>query len=422
MKTPTVIIGAGLMGLCTAQALQARGREVLILERREDVGLETSFANGGMLTPSQAGPWNEPGVFWNLLRWIGRPAAPMLLRPSHLHEYWGWGLRFLHHSARSRHGEAACANTALGALSLQQTQQLREQLDLDYRASARGTLKVFRDEAGLQHAAAQAELLRQVNLRFEVLDVAQLLRVEPSLQPVAPALVGAVLFPDDESGDAHQFCRALRHQLLNAGVQMQFGVEVQAIEREQGRVTAVRTDQGRITTNDVVVCAAARSTALLGGAGSHLQIRPVKGYSLSVDDAPAATRPSRPIVDESLHAAVTPLDAELRIAGTAEFAGWDARLDPARVDNLWSLLQAVLPEAAAQVDRAAARAWCGFRPMAADGRPYIGALSVRGLWLNAGHGHLGWTQCAGSAELLAALMHGEPAPIDPAPYAAQRRA
>lgn len=422
MTQSTLVIGAGLIGLTTAQALHARGHAVSVLERNADVGLETSFANGGMLTPSQAGPWNEPGVFWDLLRWLGRSEAPMLLRPGALPAYAGWGLRFLRHSARAAHRRAAVANTALGALSLARLQALRERLGLHYRESAQGTLKVFRDEASWQHAAEQAELLRDVGLNFEVLDRAQLLAAEPSLSEVAAQLVGGVLFPADESGDAHQFCLRLREHLVGQGVRIEHGVAVDRIEMNHAGVQAVHAGSRRFDASRVVVCAAARSAELLGGAGRHLCIRPVKGYSLSIDDAPADLLPSRPLVDEALHAAITPLAGEIRIAGTAEFAGWDARIDPARIDNLWHLLEQVTPTLAARVDRSRARPWCGFRPMAADGRPYIGALMPRGLYLNAGHGHLGWTQCVGSAELLAALIDGEPPPIDPSPYSALRRA
>lgn len=422
MTQSTLVIGAGLIGLTTAQALHARGHAVIVLERNADVGLETSFANGGMLTPSQSGPWNEPGVFWDLLRWLGRSEAPMLLRPRAMPGYARWGLRFLRHSARANHRRAAIANTALGALSLARLQTLRSALGLHYRESSRGTLKVFRDQAGWQHAAEQAGLLTDVGLSFEVLDRAQLVATEPALREVATQLVGGVLFPADESGDAHQFCERLRERLVEQGVRFEHGVTVDRIEINHAGVQAVHTGQRRWSAQQVVVCAAARSAELLGAAGRHLSIRPVKGYSLSIDDAPAELLPSRPIVDEGLHAAVTPLGGEIRIAGTAEFAGWDAHIDPARINNLWHLLEQVTPSLAARVDRAAARPWCGFRPMAADGRPYIGALEPRGLYLNAGHGHLGWTQCVGSAELLAALMEGEPPPIDPQPYSALRRA
>ena len=422
MTQSTLVIGAGLIGLTTAQALHARGHAVTVLERNADVGLETSFANGGMLTPSQAGPWNEPGVLWDLLRWLGRSEAPMLLRPRALPAYAGWGLRFLRHSAWAAHRQAAVANTALGALSLARLQTLRATLGLHYRESARGTLKVFRDPASWQHAAEQAGLLSDVGLTFEVLDRAQLAAAEPALGEVAAQLVGGVLFPSDESGDAHLFCQRLREHLLAQGVCIEHGVAVERIEINADGVQGVQAGPRRWSASRVVVCAAARSADLLGAAGRHLSIRPVKGYSLSIDDAPAELLPSRPIVDEGLHAAVTPLAGEIRIAGTAEFAGWDAHIDPARIDNLWHLLEQVTPSLAARVDRTAARPWCGFRPMAADGRPYIGALAPSGLYLNAGHGHLGWTQCVGSAELLAALMDGEPPPVDPAPYSALRRA
>jgi D-amino-acid dehydrogenase len=161
------------------------------------------------------------------------------------------------------------------------------------------------------------------------------------------------------------------------------------------------------------------STALLAACGVRVHVRPVKGYSLSVRIDPGAG-PRHALSDDSLHAVMTPLGTTLRLAGTAEFSGWDLSLRPGRVEALWRLLAALSPTLARSVDRAGAQPWCGLRPMSADGRPYIGPTSVDGLYVNTGHGHLGWTQAAGSASLLAQLICGAPAAIDPRPFALTR--
>jgi D-amino-acid dehydrogenase len=412
-------VGGGLLGLASAYALHEAGYRVELLEAREDVALETSFANGGILTPSMPDPWNAPGVHWRLLRWLGREDAPMLLRPSAIPGYFGWGLRFLAGSAPDSFNASMRANYRLCAYSLEILRAWRAALDLQYAQGTRGTLEVYRDVRSFEQAVHELATLAPLGLKGTPLDPAATAHLEPLLDEVKGDLIGAIHFPQDESGDAFLFCRALRERLVARGVGLRLDTRVRKVRIAGGRASGVESDSGFIPASQVVLAAGPWSRELLAVCGVAVAVRPVKGYSLSIPIDPAAG-PRHALSDDSLHAVMTPLGATLRLAGTAEFSGWDMTLRPQRIEALWRLLKALSPTLARQVDRATARSWCGLRPMSADGRPYVGASAVEGLYVNTGHGHLGWTQAAGSAALLAQLMTGAATTIDPRPYALSR--
>jgi D-amino-acid dehydrogenase len=410
-----IVVGGGLAGLASAAALAEAGYSVQVLERREGVGLETSFANGGLLTPSMPHPWNSPGVWRLLLKWLGREDAPMLLRLAALGGYVGWGLRFLSASSPRRYRAATEANFALCDYSLRCLQRWRRDLHLDYAADTRGTLNVYRDRREFEHGLRAVAALEPVGLRYSVLDAAGAARLEPLLEAVRGAIVGAIHYPTDETGNAYLFCRELEQRLLARGVRISARTAVRSLRIAAGRVAGVETSDGFIAATQVVVAAGPWSTALLAQ-GVRLHVQPVKGYSLSVPGVDPALMPRLALIDDSLHAVMTPLGDTLRLAGTAEFGGWDPSIRPKRLEALWKLPAVLTPALSRALDHTRARGWCGLRPMSADGTPYIGASAIGGLWVNAGHGHLGWTQAAGSACLLAQLMSGAPAAIDPAPY------
>ncbi len=415
-RNDVVVIGGGLAGLGCAWALNEQGYSVRVIEQLDQVASATSFANAGMLTPSMADPWNSPGIWRTLLKYAGREQGPIVLRSRALPAYLRWGMRFLRFSSAARHRHSTRANFMLAMHSLAQFQRLRRQTQFDYDLRTAGTLQLFRDQASLDQAGAHAQRLRQFGLRADVLDRAEVLRREPSLTGSAAALRGGILFPDDETGDAHRYCLALAEYLRGRGVQFDFATTVHGLRVQAGQLVAVQTSCGELDARRVVVSAAAASPGLVARLGIHLPIRPVKGYSLTVAVADSCGFPQRSLIDHHLHGAITPLDGRLRLAGTAELAGFDPQLRRSRLDQLWHMLGALLPGIEAQLDRESAQAWCGFRPMSADGIPYIGASPIGGLYINTGHGHLGWTQSMGSGQLIADLISGKAPEIDPAPY------
>lgn len=415
-----IIIGAGLAGVTAAWALRQRGWNVTVLDAREGPALETSFANAGALTPSEPEPWNAPGVHWQLLASLGDPHAAMKLRLKPLPGLVGWGLRFLRNSTRSRYEAAARANYQLSRYSLRRVQDLRDTLGLEFDNLRSGTLKVCRDARALEETARAADSLRDAGLNYRLLDRAETIALEPQLAGIGDALAGAVHYPDDESGDAHQFTTALAAAAETAGVEFEWNTKVAGLIDRGGHIVGVRTATEDIEVDAVVVAAGHAAWRLLAPLGLHLPVRPVKGYSLTLDMSGINDAPRVPVVDEALHAIVTPMGDRLRVAGTAEIAGEDDSLNPQRLDNLRQLLCGIYPELGARLLERPSTPWAGLRPMSADGRPLIGETRARGLWLTTGHGHLGWTQSLGSAELLASLMSDDEAPVEPAAFSASR--
>ncbi|MCC7411902.1 MAG: D-amino acid dehydrogenase [Gammaproteobacteria bacterium] len=415
-----IVIGAGLNGVCTAYFLRRHGCEVTVVDRQSGPAMETSFANGGMLTPSQAHPWNEPGVAVKLLKWIGREDSPFLLRPRALPHLLGWGLRFLGNSLPARHRYNAMRNAVLGAYNLRELDTLRTQAALHYTGARLGTMKLSRDHATLDHLAALSAQLAPQGLRYEVLDRRATVAVEPALETIADQLAGAIYYPDDEAGDAHEFCVALAERARREGVDFQHATTVQALRCEQGRFHAIETSAGSLSADACVIAAGSYTPLLARAVGVRVPVRPVKGYSLSIAMQGWNGPPRVPLVDEGLHIAATPLGERLRIAGTAEFTGYDLSLPERRVEHLFRVARELYPALAGIVDRAGIDPWCGLRPMSCDGVPILGTTPIDKLYLNTGHGHLGWTLCVGSGRIVADVVTGQGAAIDPAPYALAR--
>lgn len=412
-----LIIGAGLIGVTSAYALRRRGHEVVVIEREAGPGLQTSFANGSLLTPSMPEPWNAPGCWRTLLASLGRSDSPMQLRARALPALTHWGLAFLRNSSTVRYQRNVIRNLRLALYSLQVMASIRRDTAIEYGRTARGTLRLFREAAALDRALAASPLASE-GLTFRRLSKEQTLELEPALAPAASKFVGSIHYPVDETGDAHRFCRGLAEQARREGVQFRFGTEVLSIEVEAGRVTAIVGAGERFEADKYLVAAASYSTPLLKSVGIDLPVQPVKGYSVTFDHPPQADSLRIPIIDDDFHAVVVPLEGAIRVAGTAEFAGYDRSPNPPRTRNLLKLLQQVLPQL--HFDVAAAKSWCGLRPVSSDGVPIIGPTALSNLAVNTGHGPLGWTMAAGSAELLADLIDGRPPAVDPSSYDLKR--
>ncbi len=410
------IIGSGLLGVATAWFLRRRGAEVTVLERRDRAAQETSFANAGMLTPSMSDPWNAPGLLGKLVRGVTRENSAMVLRLAALPAMAAWGLRFLRNSAPARYRAHTLLNLRLARHSLGVLRELRQELGIEHDALANGTLKLFRERADMEPFLALARLLAEEGIEHRELDAAQTVALEPSLAGIEHKLSGALHYPGDESGDARIFCEALAGHAQRAGVEFRFGVAVRDWRYERSRISALLTDHGAVAADTFVLCAGSYSPLLLRRLGLRLPIRPVKGYSITFDAANWPWRPRRPLIDEGLHAAVTPLGGRLRVAGTAELAGYDTAIRPARIENLKHMLRELFPGCEERLDSLALEEWAGLRPMSADGVPVIGPTAFENLYLNTGHGHLGWTLSCGSGELLAELIHGRSTALDLAPY------
>jgi D-amino-acid dehydrogenase len=415
-----VIVGSGLQGVASAWFLTQRGCSVTVLDRENAACRGTSYANAGMLTPSMADPWNEPGVFGNLVRWLGQEEAPFLLRLSALPSLLGWSRSFLMNARPAPFRANMEKNLRLASYSLRVLEELRRLPGLHYDERRNGTIKVFREQQAFDHAMKRNEILAELGLEVRAVSAGEAARIEPALAPVSARLKGGIHCPVDESGDARLFTEGVARLAREGGAQFEFDTQVVGWQHSGDRVTAAISTNGRHAADAFVIAAGSWSPQLVKGLRLSIPVRPVKGYSITVPFGDWESPPQMPVIDDALHTAATPLGRRLRVAGTAELAGYDLSLTPARLENLYRLLLALFPSIAPHVDRALALPWAGLRPVCADGVPLIGRYRYRNLFLNTGHGHLGWTLCAGSARLLADLIAGVAPEIDAAPYDAQR--
>ncbi len=371
------------------------------------MGEGACFANGAMLCPSQTEPWNRPGVLSSLLRSFKDPGSAIKVRLHAMPSLMTWGWRFLRNATPERHALATRRIYELAQYSLEVFQPYLERHAAAFDAARCGTMKIFRSQESLDaHIAVNAQL-EPLGLSYQVLDRGGLVAVEPQLQPIGEELVGAIRFPADIVADANKFCRVLADDLVQMGAEIHTGCTVEALLGEGEAITGARTRQGEYRAENTVLTLGADPGRVAARAGVRLPIRPVKGYSITYETAMANASPAIPVVDDTLHVGVIPVGSRLRVAGTADFAGYDQRISSERVANLESVLSRLYPDLSPELAVRGGRPWVGFRPMSADGLPFIGPTQRPGLWVNAGHGHLGWTLAAGSAEILADLLLGE---------------
>ncbi len=414
-----IVIGCGLAGITTAYFLREQGAEVTVIDRAAGAARETSFANGSLLTPSLADPWNSPGIFTTLVRSLGDENAAMLLRPGQLPHIWRWGLKFIANSSRSLYAATYLENVRFSVYSQQVLSELLQRQPLQFEHAADGTVKIFDSEEAYAEGIKVAHWLKQVDIDHQPLSREELIELEPQLTPVQDRLFGGIHYPADEVGNAQFFCDSLCAVMQEMGVEFRFSEQVRRIEMNNRRVESLVTAREVLRADRYVLAAGSYSPLLSRQMGFRLPIVPVKGYSLTLHVADPAEMPRYPIIDESIHAAVVPLGGDkVRVAGTAEFAGYDTIVRPERIANLQGLLGKVYPHLL--VDGQQPETWCGLRPMCADGRPVIGNSPVDNLFVNTGHGALGWTLACGSGKALADQITGEAAAYDMAPFSYAR--
>jgi D-amino-acid dehydrogenase len=401
-----LILGGGIVGVASAYYLLLDGHEVELVERRPAAGLETSWGNGAILHPSSVQPWAAPGMPRKILRWIGREEAPMVLRLQALPAMWRWGLAYLRNCAPARHRAHALANLALALESVRLLGEIRERTGIADDAAKRGVLKIYPSEAALDEAFAAHAWLAAAGLAVERLDGAACRALEPALAAAAQPVAGGLLFPQDEVGDCAAFTQALAGWCVRHGLRARFGVEVRTLELERGRVAAVESSAGRLAADAVVVALGSWTAPFLRRAGLDLPIYPVKGVSLTAPREPWPEAPRTAIIDDTRKFALTPLGERLRVAGSAEIAGYDATPDPRRVAMLSGCVTGTFPAFAACARDPRARAWAGLRPVTPTGVPLIGPTAIEGLYLNSGHGHAGWTMGCGSGRRIAEILGG----------------
>lgn len=422
-----VVLGAGVIGVTAAHYLREDGHEVVVIDRAEGPGLETSFANGGQISASHAYPWASPNAPAKILAWLGRKDAPLSFPLRADPAQWLFGLRFLWNCRKGAFLRNAARNLDLALESRRLLGSLRQERGLRYDERQQGILHIFRSQKAMEAALALADSLQSWGLTMHRLDRQGCLALEPALSTGPDDLLGGLHTPDDESGDAYLFTRALAEDLVGRGVQFRYGETVVAIESEGHRVTGIRCqrrtaagtleDSERVQGDAYVVALASFSKDLLAPLGISLPIYPAKGYSVTIPVGPRNGAPEVSLIDEEHKIVYSRLGEKLRVAGTAEFRGFDMTIDPARAGAIRTLAQRQFPAAG---DFSRAEFWTGLRPLTPDGGPIIGGTAYRNLYLNTGHGTLGWTMACGSGQLLAEILSSRTGSLSPSAYGLER--
>lgn len=417
-----VVLGAGIVGVTAAWELRRDGHDVTLVDRHAVPAAETSFANGGQISPSHADPWAAPGTLLRALRWTVDPAAPLKLTPSLDVARLGWFARFVANCGRARHAENTERMARLALYSRDRLRQFNSTEKLAYNRRQTGLLHIFRDAAAFEAAKPQAARVTELGCERLPVSVDECIAIEPALKNASKQLVGGFSSPGDESGDARLFAERLTRLAKKRGLVLRLGETVEDLVREGGRVRAVELAGGERLDADAVVCAmGAFSTPFLRGLGLSLPVQPAKGYSITVPSKPARAAPKVALIDDARKLVVSRLGGQVRIAGMAEFAGFDTSVPGPRPKVLARHAFQLLPGLRHHQDKGAdLRFWAGLRPQTPDGVPVIGATPIEGLYLDTGHGTLGWTMAMGSARLLADIIGGRAAALPTEGYALSR--
>lgn len=403
-----VVIGAGVVGITTAFYLARQGAQVTVVERQPGCGLETSFANGGQISANHVTPWATPATPWKALKWLGRSDAPLLLHLRWDPLLFGWLWRFLSNCTTARVRRNVERALRLALYSRREIARLRNENDLRYDALQRGILHIFRDRAEYEAALPLVDVMARLGCERRIISTADCIALEPALSAVAPQLIGGIFSPDDESGDAYKFTMELSQRCAALGVTFRYATEVKSLVESYGRIEALKTSTGTITGECFVVACGSFSPRLVRPLGLHLPIYPGKGYSVTMPIVAPSLAPTVSLIDDEFKMVYSRLGDRLRIAGTAEFTGYDARIDDARAQFMLAKATELFPHCG-DVDRA--EFWAGLRPSTPDGVPIIGATPIRNLFLNTGHGTLGWTMACGSGRVVADAILGRPPAI-----------
>lgn len=403
------VLGGGVIGVTTAYYLARDGHRVTVLDRREGVGLEASFANGGQLSYSYVAPLAQPSILPSLPSLLLMRDSALRFAPRLDCQQWRWLLAFL----RACRKEVASQTTAhLLALSLYSRSLLHalvgeEALDFDYKRN--GKLVVFRSREAFEQAQRQMEFQATLGCEQQALHAEACVALEPAIEPLWSELAGGIYTPSEDVGDCHQFTVELARLARDKyGAQFIYGAQIQELRTANGRVAAVRTQQGDIEADAFAVSAGMSSVRLLEPLGVKLLLYPLKGYSLTVPLDSSHSTPTVSVTDADNKVVYAKLGERLRVAGMIDITG-NASPDPRRLDLLQRQARQAFPRGG---DYNRAEGWSGQRPATPSGKPVLGSTPYTNLWLNTGQGALGFTLACGSARLVADCIAQRPPALD----------
>ncbi len=404
-----VILGAGVIGVTSAWYLARAGHEVTVIDRQPGPALETSFANAGEISPGYASPWAAPGIPMKAMKWLFMRHAPLIIQPRPDLAKIEWVARMLGNCTSKAYGINKSRMVRLAEYSRDCLITLRAETGISYDERTQGTLQLFRTQKQVDAAYKDIKVLKADGVPFEVLDVQGCIAAEPGLAPNRDKIAGGLRLPGDETGDCFKFTNSLADMARAAGVVFRYGVSIHGLERDGDRIAAVATSEGRVGADAFVLAMGSYSPAIARPFGMRLPVYPVKGYSITVPIMAADRAPVSTVMDETHKIAITRLGDRIRVGGMAEISGFNNDLHPKRRATLVHSVEDLFGGAG---DQSRATFWSGLRPMTPDGTPIVGRSTVPNLYLNTGHGTLGWTMAAGSGRVLADMISGHAPQID----------
>ncbi|WP_321858640.1 D-amino acid dehydrogenase [Burkholderia cenocepacia] len=398
-----VILGSGVVGVASAYYLARAGHEVTVIDREAGPALETSFANAGQISPGYAAPWAAPGVPLKAVKWMFEKHAPLAIRLDGTRFQLQWMVQMLRNCTAERYAVNKGRMVRLAEYSRDCLQALRADTGIEYEGRTGGTLQLFRTQQQLDGAAKDIAVLQEANVPFELLSPADLKKAEPALAAVSHKLTGGLRLPGDETGDCQLFTTRLAALAESLGVKFRYNTPIDALAIAGGKIAGVQCGSETVRADAYVVALGSYSTRFISNL-MKIPVYPLKGYSITAPIVNEAAAPVSTVLDETYKIAITRFDQRIRVGGMAEIVGFDKTLRAARRETLEMCVNDLFPGGG---DTSKATFWTGLRPMTPDGTPIVGRTPVSNLFLNTGHGTLGWTMSCGSGQLLADLISGK---------------
>jgi D-amino-acid dehydrogenase len=398
-----IVLGAGVIGVTTAYYLAKAGAEVRVLDRQPGPGMETSFANAGELSYGMTSPWAAPGIPMKAVKWLFMRHRPLFIWPMVDPVMWDWGLRMLRNCNEASYRLNKGRMVRISNYSRDAMTDLLAEVPLDFDLREKGTLQLFRTEKQLKGSKADQEVLAEYDSPFEVLDRDECLAVEPGLVHVADKFVGGLRLTADRTGDCRMFTLALAEKTAELGVSYRYGNTISGFTHQGDRITSVETEHGPETADTYICALGPYAPILMRAVGIKLPIYPIKGYSITLPVIDDAAAPQSTLMDETHKVAITRLGDRIRVAGQAEIIGYNAKLGRGATETVRYVVSDLFPKGG---DVSRAEGWTGLRPMTPDGTPVIGPTRYANLFLNTGHGTLGWTMSCGSGRAVADAVLG----------------
>jgi D-amino-acid dehydrogenase len=395
-----IVLGSGVIGVTSAFYLARAGHEVTVIDREAGPALETSFANAGQISPGYSTPWASPGVPLKAVKWMFQKHAPLAIRLDGTQFQLRWMWQMLQNCTAERYAVNKARMVRLAEYSRDCLQALRADIGIEYEGRTGGTLQLFRTQQQFDDAQKDIAVLKDANVGYELLTSSELAHAEPALAATSHKLTGGLRLPGDETGDCQLFTTRLAALAEQLGVKFRFHTQIDALEMAGGRITGVRSGHETLRADAYVVALGSYSTQLLSGI-VKIPVYPMKGYSITAPIVNPAAAPVSTVLDETYKIAITRFDDRIRVGGMAEIVGFDKKLRLARRETLEMCVNDLFPGGG---DTKQASFWTGLRPMTPDGTPIVGRTPVSNLYLNTGHGTLGWTMSCGSGQLLADLI------------------